>query len=123
MIDEREYWEKREREMNAEMAAGESRLERRNRLMKMVVNADTGMMAVPAYAAKIEAARAELAQMDAEVEAAFWAEWTPEVTAQRRAEWNAWVKAHRNPGWPEIRRQEKSQGWTLESLKKAVAGK
>ena len=115
--DNIEFWMTREDAVEVE---SESRDERRTRLQKYVLNAETGMMSNPAYRAKIDAARAALEAMNAEDEAAFRAEWTAEVTAARRAAWNAWVKTQRNPQWPAIRQQERAQGWTLESLKKAV---
>lgn len=77
------------------------------------------------YYAEIERLEAEI---KAEEDAAFAAEWTLEVTTARRADWNAFVRSlmDRNGkiagrDMTKIYTRQGKQGWGVEQIKKAVA--
>jgi hypothetical protein len=61
------------------------------------------------------------AEIEAEEQALFLAEWTAEITAARRAEWNTWVKAQGSK-IPATAANKKlaTLGWTLNDLQRAV---
>lgn len=77
-------------------------------------------------AARIDALRTKLAEIEAEEKAEFAAEWTEETTVARRAEWNAMIKANAAENGGKVSMREVAewsyiQGWGAEELKKAVA--
>jgi hypothetical protein len=72
--------------------------------------------------------RAQIAVIEAGINADFLAEWTPEVLAARRTEWNARVKAgefgrvgSKRIDFKAVTTREKAQGWTLDELKRAIS--
>ena len=94
-----------------------SRTDRKyNLLNKLATNGNNELMADTV--AKWEA---ELAEIKADEETEFAAEWTPEVTKARRTEWNNWVKAQ-GKGIPadKVTRKLAEMNMTLDDLKKAV---
>lgn len=69
---------------------------------------------------RIAALEAAIAQIDAEADAVFAAEWTRDVTTTRRAAWNTFVRSGNLNGFADLARTERQQGWRLDDLKRAV---
>jgi len=123
------YWQDRAAEMDAdvaddiEAAKNPTRDDLLRRLQAMEgANAENGQIF---EAEKIEALKNRIAQMDADREAAFLAEWTPEVTKTRRAAWNVMAVrgdfgTPKKVNWTAYRDAEKKQGWTVDNLKAAI---
>ena len=128
------YWEQQDTLLQAEMTAARAAaitpegrldaLERRIDAMRFAHYED-GLHTAEAIAA-LEAERdALLAEIQAERDARFAAEWTREVTMARRAEWNARVRSGEftigGRIFPAtVRAAETAQGWTMVSLKRAI---
>jgi vacuolar-type H+-ATPase subunit I/STV1 len=70
--------------------------------------------------------RAEIEEIEKEIEQSFVNEWTLETTKARRAEWNQYANTELKSlsgtprMWKAVLAKEKEQGWTMEQLKKAV---
>lgn len=127
-IDSREYWDRKEARfaaedaLRAELAQSPSR--KLNALYRKLnsLQSDEGI-GTPEDVAEVQA---QIAQIEAEQDAAFWAEWTREITIERRAAWNALVRSGKlsrggKVDMAAVRRAEQAQGWTMESLRRAVA--
>jgi hypothetical protein len=129
-----QYWTERSAKMDAEIAAeteyARSRQGRIDALMTKLTTYDFGRAQWDtALAAEVAGWSAELdtlqAELKAEAEADFVAEWTRETTEARRAEWHALIKSGKlskngKPWWACVREQEREQGWTMDDLKAAV---
>lgn len=127
-IDMKEFWEKREDDLQEELNFNRNNpVSRRDWLIHQLSIIDRNVL----NENKVVEMEAELKQIErAESEAkelAFSSEWTKEVTMQRRAEWNARVRAgefNAKPGKPtvvQVKDAEKAQGWRTEDLKKAIS--
>jgi len=123
------YWQDRAAKMDADVVAeietakNPSRDDLLRRLQAMEgANAENGQVF---EAEKIEALKNRIAQMDADQEAAFLAEWTKEVTMTRRAAWNVMAVrgdfgTPKKVNWAAYRNAERKQGWTIDNLKAAI---
>jgi len=123
------YWQDRAAAMDADVAASNeaaknpTRDDLLRRLQAMErANAESGQICA---VEKIEALKNRIAQMDADREAAFLAEWTMAVTKARRAAWNVMAVrgdfgTAKNVNWTAYRDAEKKQGWTVDNLKAAI---
>lgn len=79
--------------------------------------------------AEIDGLRAQLAEIEAEEEAEFLADWTREETMRRREEWNSFVRSFPVESNGRISvdnsrlimERASEQGWSVDDLKRAIA--
>jgi hypothetical protein len=124
-IDDKAFWDKRTAELDsAARTSAEfdgTLTSRKIALQDKIAAASSDVF----LAANVPAMEAELAEVQAQLDAARDAEWTVETTQRRRNEWNARVKAgefnERGKISPlKVRNAERAQGWYTSDLKAAI---
>jgi len=106
----------------AEAARPRSRGERRDDLVREILRLDSVLARESGThdAARVAQLRAEVAVIEADIQAEFAAEWTLEVTRARRTDWNARARAGKFSNPRKMRAAEQAQGWTMRALRDAI---
>lgn len=118
------YSEELERRMEAQIASLDNTPEQRRealRTERRTLSSSEARESGLYDTAKIAEIDEQIKEIDAQLEAETWSEWTLDATQARRTEWNAKSRNGELGDAQSIAQAQRDLGWTITDLKTAIA--